>query len=143
MRLSAASSFWIVAGLAPASCLVLMYADTVTDSMHRAIDETARRRRIQEEYNAAHGVTPTSIKKEIREGIEKYREAEEFVSQVVGERPAEHELKSYLTRLKERMELAARSLDFEHAARLRDKIRALENKEIKNQKSKGKSERQK
>ena len=108
---------------------VLMYADKVTDSMKRAIDETARRRKIQEEYNRKHGVTPTSIQKEIREGIEKYRQAEELVSEVVGEQKQEYDFKSYLAHLKERMELAARSLDFELAARLRDRIRDLEQKQ--------------
>jgi len=105
---------------------VLMYADTVTGSMKRAMEETARRRGIQQEYNEKHGVTPKSIQKEIREGIEKYRQAEEFVSEVVGEEQKEHDLKTYLASLKERMELAARSLDFELAARLRDRIRSLE-----------------
>ena len=104
-----------------------MYADHLTDSMRKAIGETARRRGIQEEYNGRHGIRPESIKKEIREGIEQYRKAGEFVSEVVGERPDEHELKSYVARLKERMELAARSLDFELAGRLRDKIRAISN----------------
>jgi len=105
---------------------VLMYADTVTDSMKRAMEETARRRKIQMEYNLKEGITPTSIQKEIRTGIEQYRRAEEWVSEVVGEEKEEHDLKSYLTHLKEKMELAARSLDFEQAARLRDRIRSLE-----------------
>ncbi len=105
---------------------VLMYADTVTDSMKRAIEETGRRRKIQEEYNRTHGVTPTSIQKEIRAGIEQYRHAEELVSEVVGEERKEHDFKEYLAHLKSKMELAARSLDFELAARLRDRIRALE-----------------
>ncbi len=105
---------------------VLMYADKVTDSMKRAMDETGRRRQIQTEYNQKSGVTPTTIQKGIRAGIEQYRRAEEFVSEVVGENKEEHDLKSYLAHLKERMELAARSLDFELAARLRDRIRSLE-----------------
>jgi excinuclease ABC subunit B len=105
---------------------VLMYADTVTDSMKRAVEETARRRKIQEEYNRKHGVTPASVQKEIRAGIEQYRQAEEFVSEAVGEEKREHDFKEYLAHLKSKMELAARSLDFELAARLRDRIRALE-----------------
>ncbi|MBI4115150.1 MAG: excinuclease ABC subunit UvrB [Candidatus Omnitrophica bacterium] len=105
---------------------VLMYADTVTDSMKRAMEETGRRREIQLEYNKKYGVTPTSIQKEIREGIEKYRQAEELVSEIVGEEKKEHDLKSYLAHLKEKMELASRSLDFELAARIRDRIRSLE-----------------
>ena len=105
---------------------VLMYADKVTDSMKLAMQETTRRRKIQREYNERQAVTPTSIKKEIRAGIEQYRRAEEFVSEAVGEEKAEHDLKSYFAHLKEKMELAARSLDFELAARLRDRIRTLE-----------------
>ena len=105
---------------------VIMYADTVTQSMKRAIEETGRRREIQLEYNRKEGVTPTSIQKEIRAGIEQYRQAEELVSEVVGEDQKEHDLKSYLAHLKEKMELAARSLDFELAARLRDRIRKIE-----------------
>jgi excinuclease ABC subunit B len=104
---------------------VVMYADRVTDSMKRALQETARRRGIQEEYNERHGITPTSVRKEIREGIEKYRAAEALVSEIVGEEKGEYDLKSYLANLKEKMELAARSLDFELAARLRDRIRSL------------------
>ena len=107
---------------------VLMYADTVTGSMKRAIEETGRRRRIQQEYNQKYGITPVSIQKGIREGIEKYHQSEELVSEMVGEEKEEHDFKSYLAGLKERMELASRSLDFELAARLRDKIRALEEK---------------
>lgn len=105
---------------------VLMYADKITDSMRQAIGETARRRKIQEEFNRREGITPTSIQKEIRQGIEQYRHAEELVSGVVGEEREEHDLKSYLAHLKNKMELAARSLDFELAARLRDRIRSLE-----------------
>ena len=107
---------------------VLMYADRVTDSMKRAIEETARRRKIQLEYNQKEGVTPTSIQKEIRVGIEQYRQAETLVSEVVGEEKGEYDLKSYLAHLKQKMELAARSLDFELAARLRDRIRSFEGK---------------
>ncbi len=105
---------------------VLMYAGRVTDSMKQAIEETGRRRKLQEEYNRKQGIVPASIQKEIRAGIEQYQRAEEFVSEVVGEEKAEHDLKSYLAHLKEKMELASRSLDFELAAKLRDKIRTFE-----------------
>jgi excinuclease ABC subunit B len=107
---------------------VIMYADQMTDSMKRAIDETARRRELQKEYNTRHGVTPRSIEKEIREGIEKFREAEEFVSEIVGESREEHETKNYLAFLKNRMEIAARTLEFDKAARYRDEIRRIEEK---------------
>ena len=103
-----------------------MYADRMTDSMRRAIGETARRRKIQEAFNQKHEITPASIQKEIRAGIEQVRQAEEFVAEAVGEKKAEHDLKTYLADLKRRMEAASRSLDFELAARFRDRIRRIE-----------------
>ena len=105
---------------------VIMYADKVTDSMKRAIDETSRRRKIQEEYNRANNITPQSIKKEIREGIEKWKKAEEFVHDVVHESDAEYQAKNYLAFLKTRMEAAAHALEFDKAARYRDEIRKIE-----------------
>lgn len=105
---------------------VVMYADKITDSMKRAIGETARRRKIQEAFNQKYKITPASIQKEIRSGIEQYRQAEEFVAEAVGEKKTEHDLKTYLADLKRRMEAASRSLDFESAARLRDRIRSIE-----------------
>ncbi|MBI4218403.1 MAG: excinuclease ABC subunit UvrB, partial [Elusimicrobia bacterium] len=105
---------------------VIMYADQVTDSMRAAIQETERRRRIQLAYNQENNVTPTSIVKAIREGIEAVRKAEDYVNEVVGETREEHEMKSYAAYLKERMERAARSLDFEKAARLRDELKKVE-----------------
>ncbi len=108
---------------------VIMYADKMTDSMKKAINETLRRRKIQLAYNQEHGIKPASIEKEIKEGIEKYRAAEEFVSEVVGESQKEYETKSYLTFLKKRMEQAAYALEFDKAARYRDEIRKIEDKE--------------
>ncbi len=105
---------------------VIMYADRTTDSMRHAMDETGRRRSLQAEYNRKHGITPQSIKKEIREGIEKYKAAEEFVAEAVGEDTKAYEAKTYLTYLKNRMEAAARALDFPKAARFRDEIRRIE-----------------
>ena len=105
---------------------VIMYAEKVTDSMRRAIDETARRRKVQEEYNRANGITPTGIIKEIREGIERWKKAEEFVHDVVHESKSEYQTKNYLAFLKTRMEAAARALEFDKAARYRDEIRKLE-----------------
>jgi excinuclease ABC subunit B len=106
-----------------------MYGDKITDSMKRAMDETSRRRRIQMDYNEKNGITPATIKKEIREGIEKWNDAEEMVAEVVGESQKEYEIKSYLAYLKKRMETAARALEFDKAARYRDEIRRLEEKE--------------
>ena len=108
---------------------VIMYADRITDSMRRAMDETSRRRSIQTEYNRKHGITPASIQKEIREGIEKYQAAEELVAEVAGEDQKAYEAKTYLAFLKSRMEAAARALDFPKAARYRDEIRRFEIKE--------------
>lgn len=105
---------------------VIMYGDKITDSMKRAIEETARRRKIQSEYNIANRITPVSIKKEIKDGIEKWKQAEEFVHDVVHESGKEYEAKHYLAFLKQRMEACARALEFDKAARYRDEIRKLE-----------------
>ena len=105
---------------------VILYGDKVTDSMKRAIDETARRRKIQEAYNRAHHITPVSIKKEIQEGIEKWKKAEEFVHDAVHESGREYQAKNYLAFLKQRMEVCARALEFDKAARYRDEIRRIE-----------------
>ncbi|MBP9865366.1 MAG: UvrB/UvrC motif-containing protein, partial [Candidatus Omnitrophica bacterium] len=105
---------------------VIMYADRITDSMRRAMDETCRRRKLQMAYNVKHEIKPESIKKEIREGIEKYQAAEALVAEVAGEDQKAYETKTYLAFLKSRMEAAARALDFPKAARYRDEIRRLE-----------------
>ena len=105
---------------------VIMYGDKVTDSMKRAIDETARRREIQADYNVTHKITPVSIQKEIKDGIEKWKKAEEFVHDVVHESGKEYEAKNYLAFLKRRMEACARALEFDKAARYRDEIRRIE-----------------
>ncbi len=108
---------------------VIMYGDKMTDAMKKAISETLRRRGIQRQFNEEHGITPRSIQKEIKEGIEKWKTAEEIVAGVVGESKQEYETKSYLTFLKTRMENAARALEFDKAARYRDEIRRIEEKE--------------
>ena len=105
---------------------VIMYGDKVTDSMKRAIDETARRRKIQGDYNIANKITPVSIQKEIKNGIEQWKKAEEFVHDVVHESGKEYEAKNYLAFLKTRMEACARALEFDKAARYRDEIRRIE-----------------
>ena len=105
---------------------VIMYGDKVTDSMKRAIDETLRRRKIQAEYNTAHHITPVSIQKDIKDGIEQWKKAEEFVHDVVHESGKEYEAKNYLAFLKQRMEACARALEFDKAARYRDEIRRIE-----------------
>ncbi|MFH0984456.1 MAG: excinuclease ABC subunit UvrB [Candidatus Omnitrophota bacterium] len=105
---------------------VIMYGDKVTDSMKRAIEETARRRKVQADYNVEHKITPVSIKKEIKDGIEQWKKAEEFVHDVVHESGKEYEAKNYLAFLKTRMEACARALEFDKAARYRDEIRRIE-----------------
>ncbi len=103
---------------------VIMYADTVTGSMKKAITESQRRRKIQLEFNQKNGITPRSIQKEIRQGIEDLASAEEFVQDLTGLSRDEYELNKYISELEYEMELAARNLQFEKAAGLRDKIKS-------------------
>lgn len=108
---------------------VIMYADKMTDAMQKAIDETSRRRKIQLEYNRKNKITPQTIQKEIRDGIERWKTAETIVAEAVGENRKEYETKSYLAFLKSRMETSAKALEFDKAARYRDEIRRIEEKE--------------
>lgn len=101
---------------------VIMYADTVTGSMEKAISESRRRRKIQLEFNAKYKITPRGIQKAIREGIETLQEAEELTQDLLGLPKDELELRSYISELEYEMELAARNLQFEEAARIRDKL---------------------
>jgi len=107
---------------------VIMYADTVTSSMKKAITESQRRRKIQLEFNKKHGITPRSIKKAVKEGIEDLAEAENFIQSLTGETKEKSELNRYISDLEYEMELAARNLQFEKAAVLRDKISELKSK---------------
>jgi excinuclease ABC subunit B len=102
---------------------VLLYADTVTDSMQRAIEETRRRREMQREYNAEHGITPETIRKGIRAGIEAEAAAHAQSYAVVG-RPEDTQYitEEYLAELEAEMLAAAEELEFERAAALRDRI---------------------
>ncbi|MFA6384796.1 MAG: excinuclease ABC subunit UvrB, partial [Candidatus Omnitrophota bacterium] len=125
--LRSASSLIQVAGRAARNIngTVIMYADTTTKSMQKAIDEGVRRRKIQLEFNAKNDITPRSIQKAIKQGIEDFSDAEEFVMQLTGEQKDEYDLKEYIAELEYEMELASRNLDFEKAARLRDKIKEI------------------
>ncbi|MBI1977976.1 MAG: excinuclease ABC subunit UvrB [Candidatus Omnitrophica bacterium] len=105
---------------------VIMYADKITDSMRKAIQETGRRRVLQEEFNQKNKITPVSIQKEIRAGIEQWRKAEEFTKLAVGEKPKDFEIKSYIAYLYDRMMRASSALDFERAKKIRDQIKQLE-----------------
>jgi excinuclease ABC subunit B len=108
---------------------VIMYADTVTDSMRHCLNETGRRRIIQEAYNREHGITPTSIVKaidEVRSSIEERDYG--AVPDPADTRPrfkTHGERMAYLSKLDAEMKQAAANLDFERAARLRDEIRSL------------------
>ncbi|MBI2913564.1 MAG: UvrB/UvrC motif-containing protein, partial [Chloroflexi bacterium] len=101
---------------------VIMYADTMTDSMRRAIDETERRRRVQEEYNREHGIEPEGIHKAIRDITDRVRQvAEERPEYVTGQIPRD-ELARLIKELEKQMKDAAKSLEFEKAALLRDRV---------------------
>ncbi|MCX5696032.1 MAG: excinuclease ABC subunit UvrB [Candidatus Omnitrophica bacterium] len=106
---------------------VIMYADTVTGSMKKAIQESNRRRVIQLEFNKTNKINPRSIEKAIKEGIEDLASAEEFVVNLTGEARDEFELRKYISELEYEMELAARNLQFEKAALIRDKIKEMRN----------------
>ncbi len=105
---------------------VIMYADNITASMKKAIEESQRRRKIQQDYNKKHNITPQTIKKEIREGIEIYSQAEKIVEEVTGEKEEEFQLRELIEELRKQMLIEARNLRFERAAFLRDKIKDLE-----------------
>lgn len=101
----------------------IMYADVITDSMRRAIEETNRRRRMQMEYNQKHGITPETVKKAVRDVIEATRVAEvkeEYVTSV--NKMPKREKRRLLSKLEKEMREAARALEFERAAVLRDMI---------------------
>jgi len=104
---------------------VIMYAENITKSMERAIDESNRRRRIQLEYNEKNNITPKTIQKEIKRGIEELREVKEKVAYFTGQSIGEYELDSFIAELEYEMELAARNLEFEKAAKIRDRIKEL------------------
>ena len=102
---------------------VILYADRVTNSMQRAIDETLRRRAVQERYNEEHGITPETIRKKIRDGIESEVNAHREANAAVGrEDDAEYITQEYLEELEAEMLAAAESLEFERAAAIRDRI---------------------
>src|SRR5690606_11948971 len=105
---------------------VILYADDVTDSMRRAIEETERRRAVQEEFNREHGIVPKSVEKGILPGIERQVKAHTVVRSVIGEAADAFELREKIAELEREMLEAADRLDFERAAELRDAIAHLE-----------------
>ena len=100
---------------------VIMYGDTITGSMKRAIDETERRRKIQEEFNEKNGITPTTIKKNIGEIIQITKKAEEAEIEEFNR----EDIATIIINMESEMYKAAEELDFERAARLRDQIRKM------------------
>ncbi len=103
---------------------VIMYADSMTDSMRAAIEETNRRRAKQEAYNEAHGITPTTIRKSVREliSISKKVAKEEYRFQKDPESMSKKELEKLIGEVQKKMQAAAAELNFEAAAELRDKM---------------------
>ncbi|MBQ7677282.1 MAG: excinuclease ABC subunit UvrB, partial [Lachnospiraceae bacterium] len=108
---------------------VIMYADTVTDSMRVAIGETERRRAIQQAYNNEHGITPKTIEKNVRDVIAISRAVarDEMQMERQPEEMDEKELKKYIDEIRKKMERAAADLNFEAAAEYRDKMVELKN----------------
>jgi excinuclease ABC subunit B len=109
---------------------VLMYAERITPSMAKAIEESARRRHIQGEYNQAHGITPETIKKAIHDVLGSVYEADYYTVPAVRETAAGYlsprEVPKAIRQLKKEMRRAAEQLEFEHAAELRDRIQRLQ-----------------
>ena len=103
---------------------VILYADEVTPSMERAITETERRREIQHAYNEAHGITPKTIVKDIRDVLE-ITSKSDYNTEYDGRRLSKREKVELVARLEKEMKAAAKMLEFEHAAYLRDRIREL------------------
>ena len=101
--------------------LVILYADTVTPAMRAAMDETERRRRIQNDYNLAHGIVPRTIRKSVREMVEISHSAEE-ASRLSKKKLTDRERAETIARLEKEMKAASRMLEFEYAAALRDQI---------------------
>ncbi len=109
---------------------VIMYADTITTAMEKAIEETNRRRKIQEQYNKEHNITPRSIQKAVHNVIEATKSAEDIdvykkSRKTEAENLDKHTLKTLIENLTKDMRQAARELEFEHAAVLRDQIEEL------------------
>jgi excinuclease ABC subunit B len=115
---------------------VILYADRVTGSMERAIRETDRRREKQLEYNAANGITPATIKRNIADVISHLSSRDQVTVEIdpnnPGDRPhmVGHNLRAYIEDLEKKMRKAAGDLEFEEAGRLRDEIRQLESEEL-------------
>jgi excinuclease ABC subunit B len=112
----------------------VLYADAMTDSMRRAIDETDRRRTLQRKYNEEHGITPASIVKAIDDVMSSVYERDYSAAPSPREtRPAfrtQAELDAEIARVEQDMKAAAANLDFERAASLRDSLKSLRSREL-------------
>ena len=106
---------------------VILYADSVTPAMRQAMEETARRRRIQDDYNKAHGIVPQTIRKDVREILEISTAAEGAQKRTGRKSLGEIERKQMIETLEKQMKEAAKLLEFELAAQLRDEITELKN----------------
>jgi excinuclease ABC subunit B len=104
---------------------VILYADTITPAMRVAIDETQRRRKLQLEYNAAHGITPQTVVRAIRSGIEAEVKARRTAAEAVRQNESQMDQTELIKLLEEEMLQAAQALEFERAAQLRDKINEI------------------
>ena len=127
---------------------VILYGDKVTEAMRNAIDETNRRRKIQETYNQEHGITPHTVKKAIADGIESDLKARREANEMVGRNDETvYITEEYINELEKEMLAAAEELDFERAATLRDRIGVMRDSigkplsDIKNSDSAGKKRR--
>jgi excinuclease ABC subunit B len=110
---------------------VILYGDKVTNSMQYAINETKRRRKIQEEHNTINGITPQSIRREINQTLENISVNEDNIAQIKTEyKMVGNNLEKHLKSLKDKMIKYAEDLNFEEAANVRDEIRKLEKKDL-------------
>jgi excinuclease ABC subunit B len=119
------------------NALVIMYADQMTPAMQAAIGETERRRTKQIAYNTAHGIVPTTIKKEIRRGMEISLKGRKQARESLYEKETEYEIEDLIETIRTEMRESAAKLDFESAAVLRDQLKSLEAKLDKATKSGG------
>jgi excinuclease ABC subunit B len=108
---------------------VILYADTMTNSIRKAMAETERRRKIQEAYNTEMGITPETVKSQIKDILGSIYEADYLTPELVAEEAAEYDMTEQSVRdLEAEMKEAAKGLDFERAAEIRDKIKVIRGK---------------
>jgi excinuclease ABC subunit B len=112
-----------------------MYADHMTGSLQRALEETNRRRELQQRYNEEHDITPTGIVKDISDALAAIYDADYVTVPVAAEAPAEYgvdddDIPRLVKKLRKDMKAAAERYDFERAAKLRDRILALEERQL-------------